>query len=150
LTGGELVESTESILNEVRCLANITARRIDKALSDDSPDNPTGMQGFIIGYLSRNRDTDIFQRDVEAQFRIRRSTATGILQLMEKNGLIERLPVEHDARLKKLVMTQKAIHRRENVVRIIRELEAKAESGLTDTELQTFRALLRKIRTNIE
>ena len=35
----------------------------------------------------------MFQRDVEAEFNIRRSTATGILQLMEKNGFLLREPV---------------------------------------------------------
>jgi DNA-binding MarR family transcriptional regulator len=142
--------STGSILYEVRALTNIFGRRIDRALAEDSADNPTGMQGFVLGYLSRKRDVDVFQRDVEAEFRIRRSTATGILQLMEKNGLLERESVKHDARLKKLVLTQKAIRQRENVVRIIHELEARAESGLTREEIATFHSVIGKIRANVE
>ena len=63
------------------------------------------MQGWIIGYLYQNRDKEVFQRDIQEQFSIRRSTVTGILQLMEKNGLITRSSVERDARLKKLELT---------------------------------------------
>ena len=51
---------------------------------------------------------DIYQKDVEKEFQIRRSTATGTLQILEKNGFIRREPVKQDARLKKLVPTDKA------------------------------------------
>ncbi len=37
-----------------------------------------------------NEGKEIFQKDIEAEFNIRRSTATGILKLMEKNGFINR------------------------------------------------------------
>ena len=67
------------------------------------------MQRWVIGYLSEHEGKDVFQRDLEEEFSVRRSTATGILQLMEKNELITREPVSHDARLKKLVLTPKAI-----------------------------------------
>lgn len=71
-------------------------------------DNVTGMHGYVIGFLKNNQDRDIFQRDVEKTFSIRRSTATTILQGMEKNGLIIRRPTEYDTRLKKIILTEKA------------------------------------------
>ena len=86
---------------EIRVLSNLIKRCMD----DGMPPETTGMQGWIIGFLHRNEDRDMFQRDVEAEFNIRRSTATGILQLMEKNGFLLREPVAYDARLKKLVLT---------------------------------------------
>ena len=66
----------------------------------------TMMQGWIIGYLYRNQKKEIFQKDLEAEFSIARSTATGILQLMEKKGYLMRQSVPNDARLKKLVLTE--------------------------------------------
>lgn len=81
---------------EIRVLSNLIKRCMD----DGMPPETTGMQGWIIGFLHRNEDRDMFQRDVEAEFNIRRSTATGILQLMEKNGFLLREPVAYDARLK--------------------------------------------------
>ena len=92
---------------EIRMLSNLIKRCMD----DGMPPETTGMQGWIIGFLHRNEDRDMFQRDVEAEFNIRRSTATGILQLMEKNGFLLREPVAYDARLKKLVLTPKALAR---------------------------------------
>ena len=58
---------------EIRVLSNLIKRCMD----DGMPPETTGMQGWIIGFLHRNEDRDMFQRDVEAEFNIRRSTATG-------------------------------------------------------------------------
>ena len=53
--------------------------------------------------------------DVEAAFNLSRSTTTNILQLMEKNGIIRREGVDYDARLKRLVPTEKAVQMEEQV-----------------------------------
>ena len=51
----------------------------------------TGVQSRIMHYiLIKCTEGPVFQRDVENAFDMCRSTATGILQLMEKNGLILR------------------------------------------------------------
>ena len=44
----------------------------------------TMMQSWIIRFLYEHSEEDIYQRDIEAEFSIARSTATGILKLMEK------------------------------------------------------------------
>lgn len=114
------------------------------------PPETTGMQGWIIGFLHRNEDRDMFQRDVEAEFNIRRSTATGILQLMEKNGFLLREPVAYDARLKKLVLTPKALAVHEGVISRIRATEARITKDVTPEELEQFFAITAKFRRNLE
>ena len=57
-------------------------------------------------HLYRHREEQVFQRDIEREFSITRSTVTNILQLMERKGYIERRSVPQDARLKKLVLTE--------------------------------------------
>ena len=48
----------------------------------------TGVQSRVMHYiLVKCVEGPVFQRDVERAFGLSRSTATGILQLMEKNGL---------------------------------------------------------------
>ena len=70
----------------------------------------TGVQSRVIHYiLVKCAQGPVYQRDVEGALSMSRSTATGILQLMEKNGLIQRKNVESDARLKSLIPTEKAI-----------------------------------------
>ena len=69
----------------------------------------TGTQGRVLCYIFiTSQWQDIYQRDIEDVFEIRRSTATGILQLLERDGYIERVSVPTDARLKKIVLTDKA------------------------------------------
>ena len=76
--------------------------------------------------------------------------AQAFLQLMEKNGLITRQSVDEDARLKKIVLTPKAIEQHEQIHRSIRKVEEQLSEGLTPEEKQTFLELCDKIRRNIE
>ena len=112
-------------------------------------DHATGMHGYIIGYLKRHENEEIFQRDVEKHFSIRRSTATAILQLMEKNGLIQRVAVEYDARLKKIVLTEKA----ERMVRLFDEERHRTEEilkkDLTEQQVELLLGLLKKMSENL-
>lgn len=52
------------------------------------------MNGWVIVYLAHNSDRDVFQRDLEERFNVRRSTVSNILSLMEKKGLIKRESVD--------------------------------------------------------
>ena len=91
--------------HELRTLDNMMSRNLMAAARERGVDELTAMHGWILGYLCRNEDKDIFQKDIEAEFKICRSTVTNILKLMEKKGYIRRESVPYDARLKKLVLT---------------------------------------------
>ena len=71
----------------------------------------TGIQSRVIHFiLIKSAEGPVYQRDVESAFGVSRSTVTGMLQQMEKDGLIRRVSVASDARLKSLVPTEKAVH----------------------------------------
>ena len=112
-------------------------------------DGTTPYHGRIIGYLYKNRDTDVFQRDIENHFGIRRSTVTKVLQAMESNGLITRTAVLSDARLKKLTLTEKAIDMHGQFREEIDNFEKVISAGLTDEELESFFAITEKIYNNL-
>lgn len=83
-------------------------RRITRYLHQTLPDCVRGATGGnvrVLIFLAHHSDRDIYQRDIEKAFGITRSTASRELTLLESNGMIARLPVEHDARLKRLVLT---------------------------------------------
>ena len=94
---------------EMMGLTNQLRRNADAITARYGGARFTGMQSFILSYIydCGEEGQDVFQRDVEKEFYISRSTASGILSLMEKNGLIRRCSVPQDARLKKLVPTEK-------------------------------------------
>ncbi len=144
------MEYREDLGFQIRTLSHLVKRVIDQTAFSGEEVHPTGVQGWIIGYLYENRDKEVFQRDIQQQFSIRRSTVTGILQLMEKNGLITRSSVERDARLKKLELTPKAIELHERVGRSIRKMEEHLSQSLTSEEKAEFIRLCEKIRANLQ
>ena len=140
----------ETIGFDIRTLSILIKRYIDGSATKQYVDNLTGTHGWVIGYLYDNQDHDVYQRDLETQFSIRRSIATGILQLMEKNELILREPVESDARLKKLVLTEKAL----DIHKMVEEDRKRTEEQLTKDidaqELAIFRKALKQMIRNME
>ena len=54
-------------------------------------DDLTLMQKHVLKFiLLETIHRDLYQKDIEEEFQIRKPTVTGILQLMEKNGYIYR------------------------------------------------------------
>ncbi|HIT90578.1 MAG TPA: winged helix-turn-helix transcriptional regulator [Candidatus Merdenecus merdavium] len=117
-------------------------------ISGDSP--ITGMQCGVLSYLKiQSKDKEVFQKDIEDEFQIRRSTATGILQLMEKNGLIQREAVNYDARLKKIIITEQGCETYEKVETRMQTIEGKLTQNLTNDEVENLFYLMDKIAKDI-
>ena len=111
----------------------------------------TGVQSRIMHYiLVKCADGPVFQRDVESAFGMSRSTATGILQLMEKNGLILRESVASDARLKSLVPTDKAAHLDAQIGESLRQTEQRLTQGLSDEQIVLFLETVAHMSENLE
>ena len=134
----------------VKNLSRKLGRTLDKRLSDTKAGGITGVQAMIICYLAKNPERDIFQRDIECHFNIRRSTVTGILKTMESNGLVKRISVERDARLKKLVLTQKAIEMHRVIERQVSLLESEISAAFTPDELERFFDFLARMENVLE
>lgn len=137
---------------QINTLSHCIRRRMDGFLAkvQTGGDGITGPQGRILGWIARHPDQDLFQRDLEREFHIRRSTATGLLQLLERDGLIIRRPVPYDARLKKLCLTERGEAVHAAVYSQIMEMENRLRQGLTDEEIHTFLQIIAKIRKNLE
>ncbi len=125
-------------------------RYMDSHTQKSCADKMTGIHGWAIGYFYDHRHEDVFQRDFEKACNIRRSTATSILQLMEKNGLIVRESVPYDARLKKITLTEKALQMHRQVDDAFNALEEKLRSRLSEEETATFFDVLHKIQQEVE
>lgn len=135
---------------EVKRLDNEIHSQMAKFRSESEDKELTMMQGLIIGFIYKHTERDIFQKDIEAEFSIARSTATGILQLMEKKKYILRESVAEDARLKKLVLTEKGIRLQENTIQYIGQMEERLRIGISEKEMEMFFRILQKMRSNIE
>lgn len=130
--------------------SRLIKRYIDNSHTKSYIDNVTGNHGYIIGFIYENRDRDIFQRDIENEFNLRGSTVTNMLNLMEKNGLIERKSVDGDRRLKKIVLTQKALEIQQLVISDFEKLEKTISKGIDKKDIEVFFSVLEKINSNIK
>jgi DNA-binding MarR family transcriptional regulator len=144
------MENDRSVALELRTVRNLLKRQVDGFIHYKYGDQLTGMHGWALKYLVDNRHKEIFQRDFENHFQVRRSTASKILQLMEKNNLIVRQSVAYDGRLKQIILTPMAIEYCEAIFGKYVELERELKKGLSREELDTFFNVIDKIKSNLE
>ncbi len=135
---------------ELHRSSRIVKRYMDNDASKRYVEKMTGTHGWAIGYFYNNRHRDVFQKDFEKEFNIRRSTASKILSLMESNDLITRESVDYDARLKKIVLTEKALELQSVVDNAFTRMETKIKEGITEEELDVFFRVLEKVNKNLE
>ncbi|MEI3153156.1 MAG: MarR family winged helix-turn-helix transcriptional regulator [Eubacteriales bacterium] len=135
---------------EIRIISNLMRRRLDSSAVMTRSKNITGTGGWLLGYLYANRDRDIYQRDVEKEFSIRRATSSKVITRLEEKGFVRRESVDCDARLKKLVLTEEGIKIQRDVCRELDDFDEKLISVLTEDEQKTLFELLGKIKDSLE
>ena len=139
----------EKIGFEIRRLDHMLGRNMQAHVRAAGIDEVTLMHGWIIRYLYTNQDKDVFQKDIEQYFSIGRSTVTNIIQLMERKGYIARESVEHDARLKKVVLTEKGIRNQEMLEDLVESLDTRLVDRITEEELSVFYSVIEKLKRNL-
>ncbi len=125
-------------------------RMLDANMRAAGYDEVTLMHGWILKYLYDNREREVYQKDIEKQFCIGRSTVTMVIQMMEKRELVCREPVSHDARLKKVMLTQKGYQHHELVEQNLMEIHSGIMSGITEQEKQFFLEIVQKMEQNLQ
>lgn len=134
---------------EVHRLEKLMARQRGYSAAHQDADRQTGMHGYLLRYLYENQERDVFQRDIEKAFSISRSMVTVTLQLMEKNGLIRRESVAQDARLKRIVLTQKARDLHRQIEADIMAFESDLARGISEEEQEVFLRVAKKMQENL-
>lgn len=137
------------ILKELRQLNFCVRRHMDRSPAKKELDSTGGTHGWIICYIADHADRDIFQRDLEREFGITRSTTSKMIGLMEKNGLVKREKVVHDDRLKKIVLTDKSKKLAEKLHKDKIQTEKQLTTGFTQEELRTLSGYLQRMKDNI-
>ncbi|MEE1078325.1 MAG: MarR family transcriptional regulator [Agathobacter sp.] len=135
--------------HKVRILKNAIGKYFDYKRETDI-DGLTKLQCSLLHYLRLNQHQDIFQKDIEAAFDVTGATMSNMLKNMEAKGLVKRIPVESDGRLKKIVTTKKALDLEEKAWRNVQTVEGALAAGMSEEEISTFSRLLDKAIQNIE
>lgn len=138
---------------KLRLLNNSVRRFVDRSSKCKREiDNLTCSNGWIIGYLcqAESEGREVFQRDLEEEFGITRSTASKVMILLEKKGIISRVPVASDARLKKVVLTDRSRELARLMDEDAQRIEAALSEGFSPQELETLYSYFDRLQTNIE
>ena len=110
----------------------------------------SGAQGNILNFiLVEGQKHSIYQKDIEKYFGICRSAVTNIIQTLEKKGYICRASVANDARLKKVMLTEKGRENHEKLGEIFQKMDAQLEEGITEKELHAFMHVIDKVYYNM-
>lgn len=119
----------------------------EEAVEDDEL---TPMQRHILNYiLLETLHRDIYQKNLEEEFQVRKSTVSGILKLIEKNGFIYRESVKEDARLKRILPTKKAEALRPSILEHINETEIRMTEGVSEQDLFLCKKVLYQMCQNL-
>ncbi len=112
-------------------------------------DQDTITNGRILGYLNHFRDRDIYQKDLEKQVGLTKSSISAILSGMERKGYLERQSVKSDARLKKVVITEEGIRVSQKLHSTIEEVDRNFTRGIAEEEQAELLRLLQIVNQNM-
>lgn len=144
------MDHKDSLGFEFKKMNDRIRRHIHAELATAGFDEMTVMHGWILGYLHRNEDQKIYQKDIENQFAIAKSTVTNILQLMEKKGYLIRKEDEKDARLKQLLLTELGRQTHQDTLEVINRLHDEMEVGITIEERMVVLQVIEKLKNNLD
>lgn len=136
----------------MRAVANLNCvwhRIIEKKMSDLGL---SSIQSRILGYLYFQfcQGEKVLQRELEEEFKIRKSSVTSVIQILEKKGLIRRVGVPGDARKKELILTEDGILVQRTVIERLETLENMVNEVLSPEERKLWHSCIRKIETRLE
>lgn len=135
----------------IKSLNNQIRRLLERKAMFKNDADLTGMQYAVLGYLHENSDQkEIYQRDLEAEFNTRRSTASEMLKTLEKKGYIQRETDPVDSRLKRIKTTDKAKKLYAVTRSNMEKLQEQLMDGISEKEMKQFFETMQKISNNAE
>lgn len=110
---------------------------------------PSATQMIIMDYILNHQNENIYQRDLEEILHLRRATVSGVLQTMEKHGLVERVLCEEDVRCKKIILKEKAKIMFDAKREEFYKMEKIIKKGLSEEEIKLFYHIIKSMQNNI-
>ncbi|GKQ43321.1 transcriptional regulator [Companilactobacillus sp. RD055328] len=138
----------ESISHSLKVLNNQISRDINTfALQFKLTGTQIQILDFLNGFTANK---NVFQKDVEKEFNIRRSTATNILKNMEEKDLIKRTALPSDSRLKIIEVQKSGQDIQREISKFLKETDNSILNKLGAFERRSFIKSLHKISNNLE
>ena len=101
----------------------------------------TSSQSGVLMYLALNESKDVYNKDIEKAFQIRPSSVTGLLERLERQDYIFRVPSVEDARLKSIKLTEKGRAIMHEVLEARQKLLTQLKGDIPDEDIRKFIAI---------
>lgn len=141
----------DKVLYKIKVLDKLILRYVinDKEgnFIGDLPLVPTLTQMQIMEYILSHDNT--FQKDLEDALNLRRATVSGVLQTMEKNGLLERKITLEDARTKEITLTEYSKNIFKQNQKRFEKLEEIIIKDISNKDLEIFSSVIDKMKNNL-
>ena len=111
----------------------------------------TNPQGRLLGaiYNGIKENHDISRKALQETMRVSGPSVTSLLNSLEKNGFIKRLPNKEDARAFEIIVTTKGENLIDDMNKVFKESQERLVACLNIEEMKTFLALLQKVYRNL-
>ncbi len=133
---------------ELKKTSLLMKRAMGQNIREVSKTELTAFQMDVIFFINHS-EGDVFQKDLEKEFGLKRSTVSLGLNHMEEHGIIKRESVKDDARLKKIILTKYALELIEKTGEIIEVFEQKLQKNFTQQELQALMYSFEKLQITL-
>ncbi len=139
----------KSISLEIKKIDSLIVRKII-SMNKNSIYNLTPAQIVIIKYLIKNKNNTIYQKDIEKKLGVRKSTVSGIISTMIKNGIITSDSSKSDLRSKEIKLTDKGLKLDKIMKKKAQEFENLLESNINPEDLEIFFKVTNQIQDNLK
>jgi len=131
----------------LRQIGNLIKKQVNK---DFDELGLTCSQSGVLMFILMNKNKRINQRNIEKEFNLTNPTINGILNRLEKKGLIKRVNDDIDKRVKNIIPLKKA----EDFVEAVKIKKEKMEQNMlkeiNKDELNIFYNVLEKMINNLK
>lgn len=110
-----------------------------------APFNLTASQYKIVKFIAAQPENTVKQIDIEKYFSLSNPTVTGIIQKLEKNGVVHRTQNREDKRSKVICLTEKWFDMKADLYKIGEEMENSFTQNLSEEEKEQLFYLLKKM-----
>ena len=134
--------------------SHLFRRRMDRSIAvsmgADADEFFSARNLWVLRYVKEHEGEDVYQRDLEKAFRLRRSTISNMIDLMVQKQYLVRESVEGDKRLKRLRLTEKGEAILCEVTHAAETLETSLRETFSAEEYAAFSNLLDRFCNSLE
>ncbi len=127
-------------------IRQVSCMQVREALNQ----NITMLQMGILGHLIKHQGTPVFQKDIEEHIEIGKSTLSEVINVMEKNDLLKRVPSKKDGRYRELVLTEKGHRIGKKFAQGAVKFNEQLCAGISEEELQVCLDIIERMTENVK